>query len=365
MAPRHETRQPAGPRVNSTRLVREFRKVSRANGRVQRSRPRVGCPVQDASLGTPPASTLKSVHCFSAPESRCRDVTSPVHAVADESTALHRCRAQRCPDVQNTRNRTPHPLRGRSLLRAAEAFVASVGDREDSTASRTKASNRFRSHERVVRQPRATVSRLSGAGKPPASAPLNLARWPQVNALERANSRTSSTQSRRRGHTSGGCTMKTWLTVAEGAEVLGSEPRHDLHGMRASRAPARACRRATGNPYQAGVDRCLAGTTHTGRAGGTRDSQDAGSRGTVDHEDSVDGHESGAVFRCQERGHWNAARSRFHDAEERTATDRPPAQAWRWLLNTSPSPSISQHWSKILPGLQPFHPGGSQPCCRN
>ena len=34
--------------------------------------------------------------------------------------------------------------------------------------------------------------------------------------------------------------MKTWLTVAEAAEYAGREPRHDLHGMRASRDPARA-----------------------------------------------------------------------------------------------------------------------------
>lgn len=94
-------------------------------------------------------------------------------------------------------------------------------------------------------------------------------------------------------------------------------------------------------------------------------SQDAGLRGKIDHEDSVDGHESAAVFRCQEQEHWNAARWRFHDGEEQTAMDRPPARAWRWLLNTPRSPSISRHWSKILPGLRPSHPAGSRPCCRN
>ena len=56
--------------------------------------------------------------------------------------------------------------------------------------------------------------------------------------------------------------MKTWLTVSEAAEVLGSEPGHDLHGMRTPRDPARAHRRATGHTPEAGMDRRLVGTAH-------------------------------------------------------------------------------------------------------
>ena len=51
--------------------------------------------------------------------------------------------------------------------------------------------------------------------------------------------------------------MKTWLTVAEGAEYSGVS-RDTIYGMRAPGAPTCARRRTKGHSLEAGVDRCLA-----------------------------------------------------------------------------------------------------------
>lgn len=52
--------------------------------------------------------------------------------------------------------------------------------------------------------------------------------------------------------------MKPWLSVAEAAAYAGPEPGHDLYGMRSRRASARACWRATKDPREASMDRCVA-----------------------------------------------------------------------------------------------------------
>src|SRR5215216_5186881 len=61
-----------------------------------------------------------------------------------------------------------------------------------------------------------------------------------------------------------------------GGGVHGTEPGHDLHGMRTRRASARACRRATKDPPEAPMDRRVARAARTGRTGRTDWRRDGG-----------------------------------------------------------------------------------------
>ena len=56
------------------------------------------------------------------------------------------------------------------------------------------------------------------------------------------------------------------VECVRGCGIRECEPGHDLHGMRAGGAAKRARQRKTRDSNSAGMDRCLAGTTRTGRS---------------------------------------------------------------------------------------------------
>ena len=70
--------------------------------------------------------------------------------------------------------------------------------------------------------------------------------------------------------------MKPWLSGGGGGGVHGTQPGHDLHGMRTRRASARACRRATEDSPEAPMDRRVARAARAGRSGRTDWRRDGG-----------------------------------------------------------------------------------------